>query len=173
MNRYEVVYVAFHDLSTEDFDRQLERYLSIVTDYNGTIVKIDKWGKRKLAYPIQKRREGNYVLIDFVGDSAIIPEMERRLRIDDKILRYLSVKTSDKVDLEEIELEIAAAREAESSVEASESPESSGPAESSESIEPPEQLEAEAAAAGDALSDDVADETHEEVSEEDVEVKEN
>ncbi len=112
MRRYEVVYVAFDDLSQEEMDAQLERYLSIITEYKGTVVKVDKWGKRRLAYPIQKRREGYYVLIDFVGDSAIIPEMERRFRIDDKILRYISVKKADKVDLEEIEREIAEIREA-------------------------------------------------------------
>jgi small subunit ribosomal protein S6 len=112
LRRYEVVYVAFDDLSQEEADAQLERYLSIISGYKGTVVKVDKWGKRKLAYPIQKRREGCYVLIDFVGDSAIVPEMERRFRIDDKILRYISVKKADKVDLEEIEREIAAIREA-------------------------------------------------------------
>lgn len=115
MKRYEVVYIAFHDVPGEDIDNQLERYLSIVADYKGTVVRVDRWGKRRLAYPIQKRREGYYVLIDFVGDSSIIPEMERRLRIDDKILRFISVKKQDKVDLEEIEREIAAIREAEAS----------------------------------------------------------
>ncbi len=113
MRRYELVYIAFDDLSAEELDSQLERYLSIITDYNGTIVKVDKWGRRRMAYPIQKRREGYYILIDFAGDSAIVPEMERRMRIDDKILRYISVKTDDEADPAKIEEEIAAIREAE------------------------------------------------------------
>jgi len=117
VKRYEVVYIAFHDMSADEIDEQLERYLAIVAEYKGVVVSVDRWGKRRLAYPIQKRREGYYVLIDFVGDSGIIPEMERRLRIDDKILRFISVKKQDRVDLEEIERERAAIREAEAARE--------------------------------------------------------
>ncbi len=85
----------------------------------GTVIKVDIWGKRRLAYPIQKRRDGVYVLIDFAGKSEIVPELERNFRIDDKILRFISVKTADKVDPEELEREIAKAGEAEQAKEAS------------------------------------------------------
>ncbi len=118
MRRYEVVYVAFDDMSAEELENQLERYLSIINEYKGTVVKVERWGKRKLAYLIQKRREGYYFLIDFAGDSAIVPEMERRMRIDDKILRYLSVKTDDSPDLAKLEEEISAIRKAEAQKQA-------------------------------------------------------
>jgi len=119
LKRYEVVYISFDDLSTDEFETQLERYKAIITGMEGMVIKVDLWGKRRLAYPIQKRRDGVYVLIDFAGDSKIVPELERNLRIDDKILRFISVKTEDKVDPEEIEREIAKAGEAEQAKEAS------------------------------------------------------
>ena len=120
MRRYEVVYISQDDLSDDEFEVQLERYKSIIADMGGTVVKVDKWGKRRLAYPIKKRRDGVYVLIDFVGESKIVSELERNFRIDDKILRFISVKTNDKVDPEEIEREIAQEREAKTAEEVSE-----------------------------------------------------
>ncbi|MCK9275830.1 MAG: 30S ribosomal protein S6 [Syntrophales bacterium] len=117
MRRYEVVYISFDDLSEDEFENQLERYTSIVSKMDGKVIKIEKWGKRRLAYPIQKRKDGVYVLIDFAGDNRIVSELERNFRIDDKVMRFISVKTHDKVELEEIEKEIAKAQEAEQAKE--------------------------------------------------------
>ena len=113
LRRYEVIFISVDDLSVDEFENLLDRYKSIVTDLGGTIVKVDRWGKRRLAYQIQKRREGVYTLVNFVGEEKIVPELERNFRIDDRILRYLSVKLEDKVDMEQIEQEIAKAKEAE------------------------------------------------------------
>lgn len=174
MKRYEVVYIAVHDVPAEDIDSQLEKYLSIVADYKGTVVKVDRWGKRRLAYPIQKRRDGYYVLIDFVGDSSIIPEMERRLRIDDKILRFISVKKQDKVDIEEIEREMAAIREAEASRDVPVSEAAPEPAEPVRDEEPSGEPEEEPAGEGVAEApEEPAPGSAEAGSEDDVEVKEN
>ena len=65
-------------------------------------VKVDKWGKRKLAYEIGKQTRGFYVLIDFAGNSAIVTELERNLKIGDKILKYMTVKTKDNMTAKEI-----------------------------------------------------------------------
>jgi small subunit ribosomal protein S6 len=73
-------------------------------------VKVENWGKRRLAYPIEKRREGVYVRIDFVATFEVVSELERNFKIDDNVIRFQTVKLSDRVDLEEIEREIESAR---------------------------------------------------------------
>ena len=111
MRRYETIFITLADLSPEEMEGIIERYKTIITSQNGVVVRVDKWGKRKLAYPIQKRNDGNYILIDFVGEHEVLVEFERNLKYDENILRFQSVNLSDKVDMEEIEREIADARE--------------------------------------------------------------
>jgi small subunit ribosomal protein S6 len=98
-------------------DSVTEKYKKLVTDLEGIIIKVDNWGKRRLAYPIRKKREGFYILIDFGGEHTIIQELERNFKIDDRILRYQSVKLSDKIDAEVLEREIAEAKKDKTSAE--------------------------------------------------------
>lgn len=107
MRRYETIFITRAELSPEELDTVIERYKTIITSLNGVVVKVDIWGKRKLAYLIEKRNEGIYVLIDFVGENAVRAEFERNLKYDENILRYQSVKLSDTVHMEDIEREIA------------------------------------------------------------------
>lgn len=107
MRRYETIFITYADLPDEEMTALIERYNAIVKAQNGTLIKIEKWGKRKLAYEIKKQSRGNYVLLDFAGSSAVVAELERNLRIGDKILKYMTVKTKDTVTLQEIEKEMA------------------------------------------------------------------
>jgi len=107
LRRYETIFITLADLSSEEIDSIIERYEMIITSLEGVVVKVDKWGKRKLAYPIQKRNDGNYILIEFVGEHKVLTEFERNLKYDENILRFQSVNLSDKVDMEEVEREIA------------------------------------------------------------------
>lgn len=113
MRRYETIFITLADLSSEEMEGIIERYKTIITSQNGVVVRVDKWGKRRLAYPIQKRNDGNYILIDFVGEHEVLVEFERNLKYDENILRFQSVNLSDKVDMEEIEREIADAKKEE------------------------------------------------------------
>jgi len=113
LKRYEVVFISLADLSADETDGVIEKYTSIITELDGKIVKVDKWGKRRLAYYIRKRREGFYTLVDFGGENKIIQELERNFKIDDKILRYQSVKLSDHVDPDELDREIEEAKQKE------------------------------------------------------------
>jgi small subunit ribosomal protein S6 len=105
LRRYEILLIAHADLSDDDLNELIERYNNIITNSKGTIIKIDKWGTRKLAYEIKKQTKGTYILTDFVGKSDIVPELERNFKIDDKILKYLTVLKDDEVDLQELEKE--------------------------------------------------------------------
>lgn len=109
MRRYETIFIVDADLPDDSIDELVERFGKIITDMKGIVVKIDKWGKRKLAYQIKKQQRGYYILMDFVGERTVVAELERNMKFDEKVLKYMSVKKADKVDLEEIEKEIAAA----------------------------------------------------------------
>ena len=120
MRRYDVVFIALSNLPDTEISEMIERYQNMVTERKGLIIKIDKWGKRKLAYDIKKQNMGFYVLFDFAGDSKIVDEVERNLKIDDKILKFLTVKTAEEITAEEVDQIIAAAAKAKSPAEGGE-----------------------------------------------------
>lgn len=109
MQRYEVVAIVLADLNEDDITALIERTQTIITDRKGVIAKIDKWGKRRLAYEIKKQRDGYYFLIDFAGDGSIVNEIERNYKIDDRVLKFMTVKKDGATTAEGIEQEAAAA----------------------------------------------------------------
>jgi small subunit ribosomal protein S6 len=129
LKRYEILFIVQIDLPTDELNSLIERYRAIVTAFKGTIIKVEKWGKRKLAYEIKKQSNGTYVLFDFAGKSTIIEELERNFKIDDKILKFMTIMKDANVDLAAIEKE----KQAESQIEEPhtalvfESPKSAGP----------------------------------------------
>ena len=89
MNKYELALVVSAKLEDEARDAVVEKAKSYITRYNGVITEVEEWGKKKLAYEIQKMHEGFYYFIQFEADAA---EIERHVRIMDNVLRYLVVK---------------------------------------------------------------------------------
>ena len=110
MRRYETIFIVPADLAEDESNGLVERYEAIIANLKGTLVKRENWGKRKLAYEIKKQTKGFYVLLDFAAKSEVVDELERNLRLDDKILKYMTVKKEDSVNLQEIEKEIALAK---------------------------------------------------------------
>lgn len=108
MRRYENIFITHADSPDEEIQALSDRYKAIIESRKGIAVKIERWGKRKLAYEIKKATRGFYVLIDFVGKSDVVDELERNQKIDDKILKFMTVKTSDEVDMQALEKEMAA-----------------------------------------------------------------
>lgn len=111
MKRYETVFIVQADLPEEESNSLIERYASIVTGLKGLVAKVEKWGKKRLAYEIKKQMRGFYVLLDYAGNSAIVNELERNFKIDDKILKFMTVVKSEDVNLKELEAEIEARKE--------------------------------------------------------------
>ncbi|MGV8059185.1 MAG: 30S ribosomal protein S6 [Smithellaceae bacterium] len=107
MKRYEVVVIVKSDLAEDDLTAIIERSQTIITDRKGVIAKVDKWGKRRLAYEINKQKDGFYFLIDFAGDGPIVAEVERNFKIDDRILKFMTVKKEGAVTREGMEQETA------------------------------------------------------------------
>jgi len=162
VKRYETILIVLADLPSEELQGLTDRYLELIASLHGVVVKVDNWGKRKLAYSIKKREHGHYLLIDHVADHALITEFERLLKYDESVLRYQTVKTSDKVDMEAIEQEIAAAKEKEQKAMAEVSSEEEKPQE-----QVSEQGEQEAAPAAEESQDEVKEEISEEKVSED------
>jgi small subunit ribosomal protein S6 len=107
LKRYETLFIVQSELSSEEITTIIDRYSKIITDMKGTVLKVERWGKRKLAYLIRKQARGFYILIDFAGRREIVAEVERILKFDDKVLKYMSVKLADSITAEEIEKELA------------------------------------------------------------------
>ena len=98
MNRYELTYII--DVALEESDRKalIEKVSGIIAANGGEIEKVDEtfWGKRRLAYPINYKTEGWYVLVTFSAPGESIRELERNLEINESVLRYLTVKLEEK-----------------------------------------------------------------------------
>jgi small subunit ribosomal protein S6 len=105
MRRYDVIFIVQPDLNEEETKSVADRYLQIITAQKGTIIKTEDWGKRRLAYDINKQSKGTYVLVDFYGPGSMILELERNLKIDDNILKFITVKTKDPFNPESLEEE--------------------------------------------------------------------
>ncbi len=113
MKRYEIIFIVLSDVPKDQIDDIIERYKGIVSSLKGIVIKVEKWGTKKLAYKIEKQGRGFYVLMDFAGEVAVIRELERNLKFDDKVLRYLTVKKADLISMAEIEKEMAPKKEQE------------------------------------------------------------
>lgn len=105
MRRYDLIFIVHPDLNEEELKTVTDRYTQIIIAQKGTIIKTEDWGKRRLAYEINKQSKGNYILVDFYGPGTVIREVERNLKIDDKILKFLTVKTRDPFNPESLEEE--------------------------------------------------------------------
>ena len=92
MNKYELDVVVSAKLEDEERAAVIEKVKNYITRFNGTVTNVDEWGKKRLAYEIQKMREAYYYFIQFEGDSECPNEVERHVRIMESVIRYLCVK---------------------------------------------------------------------------------
>ena len=92
MNKYELCVVLSVKQEDEQRAAALEKVQNYITRFGGTVTNVDEWGKRKLAYEIQKMKEGYYYFIQCDADAACPGELEQRLRIQEPVIRYLCVK---------------------------------------------------------------------------------
>ena len=92
MKKYELALVLSAKIEDEERAAMLEKVQAIITTAGATITNIDEWGKKQLAYEIQKMREAYYYFIQFEGEATVPAELEERLRIEESVLRFLCVK---------------------------------------------------------------------------------
>ncbi len=109
MRRYETIVIFDPELSAEEREPVLERVKDVIAQQDGYLAFIDDWGARKLAYEIKKKDRGYYVRFDFCETGTVVDEIERFFRIDDRVLKYMTVLLDKKADIEKIKEEVAAA----------------------------------------------------------------
>ncbi len=98
--KWETLFIIHPD-KVEEKDQVLEKISEIIKSKEGDILKIDEWGMRKLAYPIQKKNQGYYVYIEFFGLAELPKELENFFRIDERVIRFIIVKLQDRYKPEE------------------------------------------------------------------------
>jgi small subunit ribosomal protein S6 len=102
MNRtYELMFIVRPDMADEDLDKLISNLESTVTSAAGTVKNVERMGKRRLAYTVRKFREGVYILLTLEGAGSVIREVERRLRVTEPVIKFLTVR----IDLEQKRLE--------------------------------------------------------------------
>jgi small subunit ribosomal protein S6 len=92
MRIYEELFIVKPDAPEEELDQFIEQMKAVVTNSGGSVDKVDKWGKRRLAYRVGKYREGAYVLFQFNAAPETVKEFERRLRVSDLVIKFLTVR---------------------------------------------------------------------------------
>ncbi|MGH6631460.1 MAG: 30S ribosomal protein S6 [Burkholderiales bacterium] len=96
MRHYEIVFIVHPDQS-EQVPAMIERYQGMVTGGNGRIHRLEDWGRRQLAYPLQKVHKAHYVLMNVECDNATLQELEHAFKFNDAVLRHLTVSMTDPV----------------------------------------------------------------------------
>lgn len=100
MRIYEELFIVRPDATDEEIDPLVEQLKTVITTAKGTVDKVDKWGVRKLAYKVKKRAEGNYILIQFSSEPEAVKELERRLRVSDLVIKFITVRQDEKMKMD-------------------------------------------------------------------------
>ncbi|MBJ96304.1 MAG: 30S ribosomal protein S6 [Rickettsiales bacterium] len=96
---YELVFIVRPDVTDEDIEKIKDRSGGVIKDRKGHLLNVDDWGKRRLAYEIQDYGKGHFVLFNYLGSTEIVDELERTLKLDDSVLRFLTVKLAERVEV--------------------------------------------------------------------------
>lgn len=91
MRTYETIFIIHPEKVGDEYAAVVDKFRNVLTDQGAEILKLDEWGVRKLAYPVKKNARGSYVLVAYEASPNIISEFERRLRIDDAVIKFQTV----------------------------------------------------------------------------------
>ena len=95
MRHYETIFIASPTLTDEQADELVKQYEGIIAEQGGELLKTDKWGRKKLAYEVQKFSEGYYTLFEMNAGPTLVAELERRFRNNDAVIKYMSVRLDE------------------------------------------------------------------------------
>jgi len=98
LRKYETLFITDSNLAADGIKEVKSKFENIITESKGLLIKWEDWGQVKLAYNIKKKSHGIYLLMIYAGDSGLVSELERNMRIDDRILKYLTSKLDDHFD---------------------------------------------------------------------------
>lgn len=103
MRKYETFFIVDPELTEETHTLAGEKLKGIVEANGGTVLTYVSWGKKKLAYPVKKRSQGLYILMEYAGGPELVAELERNMRLDERVLKFITVKLEDRFDPEKEE----------------------------------------------------------------------
>ena len=96
MNRtYELMFIVRPDMAEEDLDKLISTLETVVSTSGGTVKSVERMGKRRLAYPVRRFHDGVYVLLTVEGSGGLVHELERRLRVTEPVIKFLSVRIDE------------------------------------------------------------------------------
>jgi small subunit ribosomal protein S6 len=102
---YETIYILRSEVDSESAERIQARVAEAIEREHGRLVKVESWGRRKLAYPLGKIRRGVYVYVKYVGGGGLVAEVERNLKLQDMVIKHMTVLTNEDVDLGALTIE--------------------------------------------------------------------
>ncbi len=114
MRKYETIFISNSDLQEKKQIELFEKTRNTITQQGGTILDFDEWGNKKLAYEIRKKSHGFYVCMTYAGDGKVVDELERIFRLDDNIMKFMTILKAETIDLDAV----TAALETDSETEA-------------------------------------------------------
>ena len=100
LRRYETIFITHPELTEEDLSALQEKMRSIMASLKGEMVKLEDWGLKKLSYEIRKNTRGHYFLIDYLAATELVRELERNLRLNDRVLKFQTVRIPTQVSPE-------------------------------------------------------------------------
>jgi small subunit ribosomal protein S6 len=102
MRRYETIIIIDPDTREDKRSELIERVNEIISQHGGFLIELDDWGQRRMAYEIKKKPRGHYTRIDYCGDGTLVDEIERTFRIDDRVMKYMTVLLDKEADVDAI-----------------------------------------------------------------------
>ena len=102
---YETIYVLRSDVDADTAEKVQARVAEVVGRDSGKLVKVEAWGRRKLAYPVAKQKRGVYMYVKFVGRGGLVQELERNLKLQDTVLKFQTIQTNDEVDVAGLQID--------------------------------------------------------------------
>jgi len=111
MRHYETIFIANPNLGEEDYRDLINKFTAMIEKQKGVLVRVEEWGSQKLAYVVKKFEKGFFVLMNYCGMPGLVAEIERDLKLDDRVLKFQTVKLADSVDPQELILKEKEAKE--------------------------------------------------------------
>ena len=102
MRNYETIFVVNPTLGEEDYKEVLKKYSALVERQKGILVRVEEWGVQRLAHAVKRFDKGAFVLMNYCGPSGVSSDLERDLKLDDRIFRFQTVKIAEDVDPQEL-----------------------------------------------------------------------
>src|SRR5689334_9010442 len=102
---YETIYILRSDVDADTADKVQGRVAEVVGRDSGKLVKVESWGRRKLAYPVGKQRKGVYIYVKYIGRGGLVQELERNLKLQDSVLKFQTVQTASEVNVDTVTID--------------------------------------------------------------------